>query len=443
MRKLSISILLLCIFLHISVKACTIVAVSGRVTADGRPLLLKNRDSNGWDIRIRIINGSEYTYLCQCRVTDRTALSGFNEAGFSIVSSHSYNMPNTDYSWNAYIMQLALGGCATVDEFEHLLKSLTKPIPVSANYGVMDAQGNVAIFEINAYSYVKYDVDSAEDGYLIRTNFSFSESTADVNSITPTSLSRYRIASNYMAHNIIVEGNVTKDALLKLPRSLVDSSGVNLIDMAPFDEYHVTPVDFSYYVPRYITTSAMVIQGVLPGESPRLTVAWAMVGPPLTTVVIPYLITHRKVLPNKAMPGPDGHSWLVSKGQQLKNGCFIDPHTIDLAKLYNLNYSGVLQKISMIEEEIICYGNEILDGMRTNRLTEENIESYYSWVDNYLDNQYNLIFSGEGGTNAIGEIEREKKTPALYYYDIIGRYVKVPNPQNVVARKGERAIILR
>ena len=44
-RKL-VLLLLLMIAFPWSGKTCTIVVVSGRVTEDGRPLLLKNRDSN-------------------------------------------------------------------------------------------------------------------------------------------------------------------------------------------------------------------------------------------------------------------------------------------------------------------------------------------------------------------------------------------------------------
>lgn len=443
MRRLSITILFLCIIFHISVKACTIVAVSGRVTADGRPLLLKNRDSKGWDIRIRIINGPKYTYLCQCNVGNMTAFSGFNEAGFSIVSSHSYNMTNHDYNWNAYIMQLALGKCASVEDFEHLLDTLSKPVSVCANYGVLDAQGNVAIFETNAFTHVRYDADSSDSGFLIRTNFSFSESTDEVNAISPSSFSRYQIASDYVVHALKTEGAVSKDILLGLPRCLVDSGGVNLIDMAPFGESDITPVDFTKYVPRYISTSAMVIQGVLPGESPRLTVAWTMVGPPLTTVAIPYLITSHKVLPQKAKPGTEGHTWLVSKGQQMKNKCFIDSRTVDLAKLYNRCHTGVMQKVVMVEDEILCYGNRLLEGLRNEIMSDKDIEDYYTWIDNYLDDQYKQVFEEVGETNAIKEIGVGESPHTIYYYDIIGRQTKNPNADGVVIRKGTRAIILR
>lgn len=150
------SILLLLFVLTIfnfEVEACTIVAVSGKATVDGRPLLMKNRDSSAFDIYIKIGTGSRYVYLCQCNATDGPAYCGYNETGFAIINSHSYNMPNTESGWNALIMQLASEKCVTVDDYEHLLDSLPKPISVCSNYGVMDALGNVAIIETNAYNY--------------------------------------------------------------------------------------------------------------------------------------------------------------------------------------------------------------------------------------------------------------------------------------------------
>ena len=42
------------------------VLVSGSATADGRPLMFKNRDSaEGYNVDMRIVRGEGYTYLAQ------------------------------------------------------------------------------------------------------------------------------------------------------------------------------------------------------------------------------------------------------------------------------------------------------------------------------------------------------------------------------------------
>lgn len=426
---------------HLSVDACTIVAVSGRATPDGRPLLLKNRDSSSWDIRIKIGGGgNKYVYLCQCNVPDGWVLSGYNETGFAIISSHSYNMPNSDGNWNAYIMQLALERCASVQQFDSLLNALTKPISVCSNYGVMDAQGNVAIFEVGAYTYARYDADSSSEGYLVRTNFSMSQDTTGVYQVSPSSAPRYQIASSFLEEAMSFEGSISKENLFGLTRRLVDSQGNDLRDIAPYDENSYTPVNFQYYVPRRISTSAMVIQGIAPGENPEMMVAWTMVGPPMASVTVPYLITPQHTLPQKSVVGTDGHSWLCYKGHQLKNSIFINNTTIDLAKLYNLSSTGIMQKVTRIEEEVLRLGNELVDDMRINGLSDNDVATYYAWVDYYLEEQYNLYFPNT--TNAIMNVEDDAVEGEIEYYDLLGRRVRNVPANAVLKRSGNKVIIL-
>lgn len=436
-------LLIICVAFYSSVGACTIVAVSGKVTVDGRPLLLKNRDSSEKDVRIRIIQGTRYAYICQSSVSNLTALSGFNEVGFAIVSSHSYNMPNSDYRWNATIMQKALEGCATVDEFEFFLDTLSKPISVCSNYGVMDAQGHVAIFETNAYSHVKYDADKAEGGYLIRTNHSLSESMEGLNTKSPSSIPRFQIASAYLDNVVMSDGYIAKEHLLGLVRCLVNSEGEDLCTNAPFDENSTSVVDFHYYIPRYNSTSAMVIQGILPDELPQMTVAWTMVGPPLSTVTIPFLITDKKSLPQKAKMGTDGSCWLSKKGQQLKSGFFMDAYTIDLSKLYNIRGTGIMQKICHIEETIMSLGNELVNELRLRNVTDSDIAAFYSWVDSYLEEQYAIRdFSGTG-TTSIMDVKYEVDFQKKKYYDMLGRYISDLSRERFVIGDGKKYVIVK
>lgn len=443
MFRLKLLFLFLVVAFQLTVNACTIVAVSGRATADGRPLLLKNRDSKTWDIKIRIGQGVNYKYLCQCIATNGSAYSGYNETGFAIINSHSYNMPNRDYAWNAYIMQMALERCASVDEFEFMLNTLSKPISVCANYGVMDAQGNVSIIEVNAYTHTRYNANDAECGYLIRTNYSFSQDTTGVSLVSPTSYPRYKIASSYLEDAFLTCGYISKEHLLGLSRCLENCEGNDLRNMASFDENAYTPMDFRYYVPRYKTTSMMIIEGVKTGEQPNLTVAWTAIGPPVATVTVPYLITPSRSLPKKAKKGEDGHVWLCYQGQMLKNSCFVDSISIDLAKLYNLRGTGVMQRVMAIEEEVLGRGKELVARMRTGEATDNDVVQYYAWVDDYIEEQYAQIgnYSNDNmgsGCDAISHGYEEE----MKYYDILGRRVSTVSPNAIVKRSGNIGIII-
>lgn len=440
MHVFRLFILLVCFVVSLPAVACTIVAVSGNATADGRPLLLKLRDSDDYNIKTKIGIGNGHTYFCQCVAPDSWALSGYNDVGFAIVNSHSYSFPNTDGSWNAYIMQLALENCSTVDDFEQLLNSISKPMPVTSNYGVMDAQGNVAIFETGAYSFVRYNANDTENGYLVRTNHSFSQDTSGINVSHPNSYQRFHIASNYMQEAFVGSGDISKETLLGLSRCLTNYDGVDLRDYAPFDENSPYYVYLRYYLLRRKSTSAMVIQGVLTNEDPNLTVAWTMAGPPMSTVTIPFVIFPSKTLPQKAMVGLNNKTWLSDKGQQLKNSMFVDSLTIDLAKLYNLSYTGVLQKICVIEDEIIRLGEDLIDELRSTGISDNDVATYYAWVDYYLEEQYNLYFPNT--TNAIMNIEDDASEGEIEYYDLLGRRVRNVPANAVLKRCGNKVIIL-
>lgn len=445
LNRLRIIIIALCMVVQPVGKACTIVAVSGRVTEDGRPLLLKNRDSSSVKTIIKIFRENNHAYLIQCTVGDNGPLSGYNDRGFAIINSHSYNMPNSSSGWNSYIMQLAIERCTTIDEFEHLLDSLPKPIPVCSNYGVIDALGHAAIFETSAYTFARYDADSVDCGYLVRTNFSFSQDTTGVYLLSPNSLPRYEIASNYLEDVFETNEYIAKEHLYGLSRCLVNRYGEDLRDFAPYDEYDTLLVDFRNYVPRFSTTSAMIIQGVLPDESPQLAVAWTMLGPPLVSVTIPYVITPRNILPQKAQPGYNGSSWFAYYGQNLKNSCFVDNNTLNLAKLYNLCGTGIMQTIDSIEGFILDRGNELVENYREGLASCFDIEHYYFWVDEFVEDQYTQF--GLLGTTLGIVTEKDDKTEEtdnqnMEYYDLMGRPVKNVKDDAIIKKSGKTGIIL-
>lgn len=77
---------------------------------------------------------------------------------------------------NGRVMRRALEVCATVKDFRQFLDTLSKPSLIEANFGVIDAKGGAAMFEVDYYEYVMYDANNPKDapcGYIARTNFSF------------------------------------------------------------------------------------------------------------------------------------------------------------------------------------------------------------------------------------------------------------------------------
>lgn len=78
-----------------TVYTCTTAVVSGKATADGRPLLLKNRDAGELQNRLVYFFDGKYTFIGLVNSPDKNneeVWVGFNEAGFGIMNSASYKI---------------------------------------------------------------------------------------------------------------------------------------------------------------------------------------------------------------------------------------------------------------------------------------------------------------------------------------------------------------
>ena len=181
MRKL-LSVIIVYLVGWIPMFPCTSAVVSGRVTPDGRPLLWKHRDAS--DLNNRIVHfeaeGGKLEFVGLVNGVDTMAnevWAGYNTSGFAIMNTASYNLKNDTSSLfdrEGVVMKQVLGECRTVEDFARLLDSLPRPIGVEANFGVVDALGGAAYFEVNSYEVFRYDVKDSPDGYLLRTNYSVS-----------------------------------------------------------------------------------------------------------------------------------------------------------------------------------------------------------------------------------------------------------------------------
>ena len=176
--------------------ACTSAVISGRATKSGRPLLWKHRDTGTEWNHIEYFKGEKYAFQALVNSKDESrkeAWAGANEKGFAIMNTASYNMKPDSLKYlpenEGITMKAALGVCATVDEFEEFIKNMPLPRALETNFGVIDAEGGAAYFEVWDYGYTKFDVNDvalAPNGYIIRSNYSFS-GVQDETRSSPTS----------------------------------------------------------------------------------------------------------------------------------------------------------------------------------------------------------------------------------------------------------------
>lgn len=251
--------------------ACTSVIVSGKATGSGRPLMLKHRDTDDQQNSVRLFCGGKYVFIGLVNSTspEGEVWTGTNEVGFSIMNTAAYNfredsLPDVQMDREGELMYRALEVCVTTQDFETLLDTCTKPMGVEANFGVIDAHGGAAYYEVNNFRWVKYDVNDIPCGYRVVTNFCEAGRREDYQG-----WDRYCIAGEVMAAEFAPD----VDHLFffeRLSRNTTERNGRS--------------------IPRNITSASIVIEGVPAGCDPLRTVMWTILGNPLNHIAEPLAV---------------------------------------------------------------------------------------------------------------------------------------------------------
>lgn len=374
---------------------CTTAVVSGKATNDGRPLLLKNRDANALQNKLVYFSDGKYRFIGLVNSADKEneeVWCGFNSTGFGIMNSASYNLKKNDTTKlsdrEGIIMKMALQQCATLEDFEMMLNELPKPLGVEANFGVIDANGGAAYYETDNFYFKKFDVndpEAAPNGYLIRTNYSFEgEDNKGYGYI------RYSTASDLFA-NRYENGKISFEFLINdVPRCLVHSfTKTDLTKSLPETQKDENYVFFRDYIPRYSTSAAIVVQGVKTGESTIFTTMWAILGFPLTSVVVPVWLLEDGKMPRVLQADESGNAPICDIALKLKDRVFpmqndANQNYLNLAALMNQERTGIRQKLIPIEEQILTKAKSKLNVWRKEGLVEDEVKKFYLWVDNSI-----------------------------------------------------------
>jgi hypothetical protein len=382
--------------------ACTSAVVSGRATADGRPILWKHRDCDFERNKLRYFQGPRFAFLgvVNSDTLQDEVWMGSNSAGFSIINTVAYNMntgiqcPREDEE--GVFMRQALGACATLADFERLLRDTDGKRGVDANFGVIDASGGAAYYEAGCTRWVKYDANDpavAPDGYLLRTNYALSGTPAQRKGTV-----RFATISQLVQDEIRTRKLTPDFILLEADRSL--KHAILDRDLAAdllADSNSRSMVLFRDFIMRHSSTSSLIIQGVCPGEDPALTTLWTVLGFPLTTAVIPVWVAAGPSLPDLAL-SPDGKgSPINEKGLALKRRCFplaVDNayDYLDVAALFNRAGTGIAQRLAEPNAEVLRRTAEVLGSWRRSAFRKSEAVSFYQWIDEHLGGFYRREF---------------------------------------------------
>lgn len=386
-----------------SSQACTTAIISGKFTPDGRPLLFKHRDTSHRQNKLMYFEDGKYEYIGLVNSNDSLGneiWAGCNSTGFAIMNSESYNLNDNDTTSlkdrEGFIMKQALQRCASINDFEELLKTIPKPYGVRSNFGVIDALEGAAYIETSNFDFKKIDANDprvAPFGYLIRTNYSFTGTEQ-----TGYGYIRYSTAQELFYQASAINNLSYKFLLQDISRSLKHSlTTIDLLKEIPESSLRPKFVFFRDYIPRFSSVSSVVVQGVKPNESPLFTTMWTILGFQLCSVAIPVWVAGGEQLPKVMTIDSSGVAPLCDMALKLKRQCFpiqrgSGETYLNLAALLNKEGTGILQMLLPLEMEILMESEEQLSYWRESGMDLLQIEQYYRSLDEKILEHYHNIF---------------------------------------------------
>lgn len=260
---------------------CTTGLARAACTANGRTLLWKNRDSSNRPNAVHFFRKGESAFLGLINAGDTTQVwAGVNHFGLAIMNAEALDMAvpgeATEYDDEGYLMKTVLERCRTVADFATYLDTTNMPgRKVTSNFGVIDALGNAAYFEVGNHEYFRFEAPPNRLGFAVRANFAFqARSTEGYGKV------RYRRAVDLLT-GAVANNQLTAEYILtrvapdiQLPDSLLQSES-----RAP------ELLSTRQTINRFRTVACAVFESI-PGV-PALTTFWVVLGEPAVGLAVP------------------------------------------------------------------------------------------------------------------------------------------------------------
>ena len=361
--------------------ACTTAIISAEASGTGRPLLWKHRDTDDFYNHMEYIKGEKYSFTALVNSLDKVyedVWAGVNEVGFAIANNVAYNinLEESDApSRNGYLMKQALGECVTVDDFDEMLRTMPVPRGARANFAVIDAHGGAAYFEVGDDRYFRFDVKDAPDGYLYRTNFSVAGVEDE-----GAGYIRYETAKKLFGEKgrDFTPGWILDNPARSFYHGLMKTDMKDVPDEALGEGFIIS----QDYIPRYSTTSSVVIEGVNPGEDPAETIIWSAVGYAPCSYVIPVWVGAAQEIPACLTADYGDLAPANSFAMDLKNVVF--PIKRGNGNMY-LDYltlrRDILPQVRAAEDEEISEGDKLKRKMQRKGFDIEAVKRFNADAD--------------------------------------------------------------
>jgi len=400
MKKLVVFLfsVILLIILFTESYACTSAIITGKITPDGRPLLWKHRDTGEDNNRIQYFKGKNYDFLGLVNSPDVTGIvwAGTNSAGFSIINTASYNLKDDnvkEMDMEGVLMFDALSECKNLSDFENFLKNRKKPLSVEANFGVIDAEGGAAYYEVNNHKFVKVDANDARiapEGYLIYTNFSY---TGRMNE--GMGYIRYKNATDIISRQAPFASITPQWIFNNLSRSFYHSlQGIDLMKPEFSPERASGWVVDQDFIPRKSSTASVVINGVNKGENPEMTVMWTILGYPPAGIAVPLWVKAGEKQPTVVMKSESSNNaFACDKAIDLKYRTFPikrgnGAKYMNFSFIYNSKNGGYMNAMKYAEDKIFNIYSESIQKWRQSGLNLDELSELNKKADEIVKTTY-------------------------------------------------------
>lgn len=355
---------------------CTSAVISAEGSANGAPMLWKNRDTLLLSNKVVYVKETPYSYLALVNANSdsgRVCYAGLNSVGFAIMNTVGYNLPEKPDEMKdleGFIMADALRTCRSVEDFERFIKANLGPdLGSLANFGVIDAGGRAVIFEIHNHGYKIFDSLQTPEKYLVNTNFARSGKPDK-----GAGYLRFKRATE-----LFKTFSPGKAAFEPILCQFTRDVGHVLVKHPRFEELKKVPavqdlwISTADCINKRYTSAAVVIIGKNPNDKDSRATMWVIPGEPVCAVALP-LWVEAGMVPEAFWKGKKAPLWEESLRikdiiRPLKGGS--RRNYLDLTKLDNAEETGFLPRILEVEQEILKMTRTFLQKKRsTDELAE-------------------------------------------------------------------------
>lgn len=386
---------------------CTAAVITGKVTADGRPMLWKVRDTDNLQNCMKYFKGTKYNFfgIADCRArSNKEIWMGTNTAGFSIMNTQSFNLEKTvngvePGDKNGEFMFKVLNVCATVTDLKQYLDT-AKLDGLCANFGVIDAQGGAGWFEVSTRNFKYFDANDpavAPNGFIARTNFSCTGPAHE-----GLGFVRYQNDEETLTEGVKNKSITPEWIFSTLARSFKNPQlGIDLRD-----GNHNKPITSGWFtdndlISRSGTACSGIIKGVKPTENPELTTMWTVIGYPPVSVAFPFWLKDAEKLLPAIYTANNNESVTIfgKKVDTLKERVYAFHEGIGSDRyfnweaLWNKQGNGIMQKLEPVETEIFTRTNAVTTNWyKKGKVNSKEMEKLYGNLSDYVTEQYKTLF---------------------------------------------------